>query len=211
MFLSFPYTFQFILFASLVAAVSAGFPHKTVHQHAPALIQSGPHYVVRENDHPTSYKPAYLNQDEENRRQPEIRRTDKVRGQYSLVDPDGKLRLIDYHADQRPRYNVPTHQPQRRPTETRESERPVQRFYQRPVQASNLHTIAVAESPVSHHHHHHAAQVEARNPRYHSIPAIHSTRNDAPVSYITFSQLLPASYYGHKKVYTISHASQHPY
>lgn len=209
MFITFPSTFQFILFASLAAAVSAGFPHQTVHQHAPSSIQSAPHYVVRENDHPTSYKPASLNHEEDIRRQPEIRRTDKVRGQYRLVDPDGKLRLINYQADQRPRYNVPTHQPHRRPTEAREAQQPAHRFYPKPVQASNLHTVAVAESPVAHRHH--AAQVESRNPRYHSIPAIHSTRHDAPVSYITISQLLPASYYGQKKVYTTSHASQHPY
>lgn len=190
-----------------MAAVSAGYPHETVHRHAASPTQPIPHYAVREIEHPTSYKPAYLNHDEEIRRPHETPRSDKIQGQYSLVDPDGKLRLINYHVKQRPRYSVPNHQHHRAPIVASNSHQPFIQSYSKPEQVSSLHTTAIAKSPVPHH----VTHEMDRNPKYHSIPAIHSSRNDAPISYITISQLLPASYYGHKKVYTTSHASQHPY
>ncbi|KXJ75517.1 hypothetical protein RP20_CCG011560 [Aedes albopictus] len=182
---------QIIVFAGLLAVVSAGFSHQTVSQRVPSSYYTGGHYAVEE---------PYIHNDDTIKHQHEARRLDVTHGQYRLVDPDGKLRLINYHADHhahstdrpRPRVVVPT-----------------RRSYDRPIHASNLHTVAV-ETPTIYHR----QNLKPLGPRLmksHSFPKNGGSSNSVPVSYSSISQVLPVGSYGQKQLRTTSHASQHPY
>ncbi|EAT43822.1 AAEL004754-PA [Aedes aegypti] len=186
--------FEFILFASLLVAVRAGFSHQTISQRVPSSYYSGRPYAVEE-----SGKPIYIGNDEIIKHQHEAHRLDMTRGQYRLVDPDGKLRLINYHGAQRARSNNNIHH---RAVEPRQ-------YYKRPVQASNLHTVPV-ETPVILRRQA-SAPIGARILKSHSIPKSSRSQSDIPVSYVSISQVLPTGNYGQKELRTTSHASQHPY
>jgi hypothetical protein len=114
---SFNLTSQFVSFFAILAVASAGVIQQQVYQPAyqPALIQKAeyapvayaqPATVVKKIVDDYDYSPQYaysynindaLTGDQKS--QHETREGDVVKGQYSLVDADGKLRTVDYTAD----------------------------------------------------------------------------------------------------------------
>ncbi|XP_047034462.1 larval cuticle protein A2B-like [Helicoverpa zea] len=110
--------FKFVLFACLVAAASAGLlpaahvtysaPAHVVHA-APVAYAAPVAKVVEEyNAHP-QYSFAYDVQDGltgDSKSQHESRDGDVVQGSYSVVDPDGTKRTVDYTADPHNGFNA---------------------------------------------------------------------------------------------------------
>ncbi|KAK7580750.1 hypothetical protein V9T40_001379 [Parthenolecanium corni] len=98
----------FVVFAAFVSLAQAGvlpaYPVPTVYAAAPAKLLAAEEY----DPHP-SYQFAYEVQDAltgDSKSQHEVRNGDVVQGQYSLVDPDGTKRTVDYTADPHNGFNA---------------------------------------------------------------------------------------------------------
>ncbi|XP_045483702.1 larval cuticle protein A2B-like isoform X1 [Harmonia axyridis] len=95
--------FKFVLFAALVAAANAGLlPTAPVAYTAAAPIALAKTIQPEPYDPHPQYSYGYDVQDGltgDSKSQHETRDGDVVKGQYSLVDPDGTLRTVDYTAD----------------------------------------------------------------------------------------------------------------
>ncbi len=101
---SFP---QFFVFALFVASASAGYAplpayhHAPVVAHAPVIAHAAP--IVHHE--PVAYPKYSFNYGIKDphtgdiKSQSEHRDGDVVKGQYSLVEPDGSVRTVDYTAD----------------------------------------------------------------------------------------------------------------
>lgn len=98
---------QFVVLAALVSlaqanVLPAAYPVPAVYA-APAKL------VAEEYDPHPSYQFAYEVQDAitgDSKSQHEVRNGDVVQGQYSLVDPDGTKRTVDYTADPHNGFNA---------------------------------------------------------------------------------------------------------
>ncbi|KAJ8711735.1 hypothetical protein PYW08_008689 [Mythimna loreyi] len=103
--------FKIVAFACLVAAASAGLlPAGPVSYTAPVAYAAAPLTKVVEdyNAHP-QYNFAYDVQDGltgDSKSQHETRDGDVVQGSYSVVDPDGTRRTVDYTADPHNGFNA---------------------------------------------------------------------------------------------------------
>lgn len=107
--------FQYLIFATLIAAVRAGLIAQPFALPPPLAFSSpiakiGPQLAfaakvatpIEEYDSNPQYKFAYDVQDSitgDSKSQHEIRTGDLVQGSYSVVDPDGTKRTVEYTAD----------------------------------------------------------------------------------------------------------------
>ncbi|XP_045483703.1 larval cuticle protein A3A-like isoform X2 [Harmonia axyridis] len=95
--------FKFVLFAALVAAANAGLlPTAPVAYTAAAPIALAKSVQPEPYDPHPQYSYGYDVKDGltgDSKSQHETRDGDVVQGQYSVVDPDGTLRTVDYTAD----------------------------------------------------------------------------------------------------------------
>lgn len=101
----------------MLAAVARGSPVYAPSPYAPALYSSAPYvkYAVAPKSYDADYDPnpaysyAYDVQDHltgDSKSQHETRHGDVVHGSYSLVDPDGTKRTVDYTADPHNGFNA---------------------------------------------------------------------------------------------------------
>lgn len=114
---------QFAVFTSVLAAVAYGSPVYTpyaaspyeVAQYSPALYAPVPYYAAAAKSYDADYDPnpsysyAYDVHDQltgDSKSQHESRQGDVVHGSYSLVDPDGTRRTVDYTADPHNGFNA---------------------------------------------------------------------------------------------------------
>ncbi|XP_075984598.1 larval cuticle protein A3A-like [Anticarsia gemmatalis] len=172
--------FKFVVFACMVAAASAGLlPAAHVSYAAPAHVvhaapvaYAAPVAKVEEYDAHPQYSFAYDVQDGltgDSKSQHESRDGDVVQGSYSVVDPDGTKRTVEYTADPHNGFNAVVH---------KEPLAHVAKVVA-PV-AKVAAPVAYAAAPVVHHAPVvHAAPVAYSAPVYHHAPVVHS----APVAY----------------------------
>lgn len=114
----------FVAIALLAVAVSASPIDPYGHYAAPALVHAAPHYaalvvhaplvkhVVAEPVAYPKYSFNYGIKDPHTgdiKSQAEERDGDVVKGQYSLVEPDGSVRTVDYTADDHNGFNAVVH------------------------------------------------------------------------------------------------------
>jgi len=114
---------QFTVFTSVLVAVAYGSPVYTpyaaspyeVAQYSPALYAPVPYYAAAAKSYDADYDPnpsysyAYDVHDQltgDSKSQHESRQGDVVHGSYSLVDPDGTRRTVDYTADPHNGFNA---------------------------------------------------------------------------------------------------------
>ncbi|GAB0096166.1 cuticle protein [Sergentomyia squamirostris] len=104
----------------LLAAVASAVPIEYGHYGAPALVHAAPAYVhapiakavVHEPIAYPKYSFNYGIKDPHTgdiKSQAEERDGDVVKGQYSLVEPDGSVRTVDYTADDHNGFNAVVH------------------------------------------------------------------------------------------------------
>ncbi|XP_023944314.2 larval cuticle protein A2B-like [Bicyclus anynana] len=118
--------FKFVVFSCLVAAASAGLlptapvaysaplSYTSHAVHASPLAYAAPiaKVAVEEYDHNPQYTFAYDVQDGhtgDSKAQHETRNGDVVQGSYSVVDPDGVKRTVEYTADPHNGFNAVVH------------------------------------------------------------------------------------------------------
>ncbi|XP_026735980.1 larval cuticle protein A3A-like [Trichoplusia ni] len=177
--------FKFVVFACLVAAASAGLlPTAHVTYAAPAahVVHAAPvayaapvaevlapvaKVAVEEYAHP-KYSFAYDVQDGltgDSKSQHESRDGDVVQGSYSVVDPDGTKRTVEYTADDHNGFNAVVHR------------EPLAHA------AKILAPVAKVVAPVAYHA---APVVHAAPVAYHAAPVVHAAApvyHAAPVAY----------------------------
>ncbi|XP_075984600.1 larval cuticle protein A3A-like [Anticarsia gemmatalis] len=170
--------FKFVVFACTVAAASAGLlPAAHVSYAAPAHVvhaapvaYAAPVAKVEEYDAHPQYSFAYDVQDGltgDSKSQHESRDGDVVQGSYSVVDPDGTKRTVEYTADPHNGFNAVVH---------KEPLAHVAKVVA-PV-AKVAAPVAYAAAPVVHH-----APVVHAAPVAYSSPVVHAKYAAAPVAY----------------------------
>ncbi|XP_018566634.1 larval cuticle protein A2B-like [Anoplophora glabripennis] len=93
-------SYGILVIAALAAVANAGILQAPVSYAAPLAVSKT--VVADEYDPNPQYSYAYQVQDSltgDNKQQSETRNGDSVQGSYSLVDPDGTIRTVDYTAD----------------------------------------------------------------------------------------------------------------
>ncbi|XP_063624641.1 larval cuticle protein A3A-like [Cydia splendana] len=190
--------FKFVVLACFVAAASAGVvPVGPAYHAAPVSYAAAPAYhagpvayaapvakAVEEYDAHPQYSFAYDVQDGltgDSKTQHETRDGDVVQGSYSVVDPDGIKRTVEYTADPHNGFNAVVH---REPVAVKVAAPVVAKvaapvaYHAAPVayHAAPVAKLAYAAAPVVH-----AAPVAkfAAPVAYHSAPVYHT----APASY----------------------------
>nr|BAM18098.1 cuticular protein PxutCPR67Ba [Papilio xuthus] len=162
--------FKFVVLTCLVAAASAGLVPAAVSYAAPAYHTAPVAYAaapvaklaVEEYDAHPQYSFAYDVQDGltgDSKSQHETRDGDVVHGSYSVVDPDGTKRTVDYTADPHNGFNAVV------------SKEPVA------VKVAKVAApVAYHAAPVAYHS---APVVHAAPVAYHAAPVVHA----APLAY----------------------------
>ncbi|XP_063358041.1 larval cuticle protein A2B-like [Cydia amplana] len=184
--------FKFVVLACFVAAASAGVvPVGPGYHAAPVAYAAAPAYhagpvayaapvakAVEEYDAHPQYSFAYDVQDGltgDSKSQHETRDGDVVQGSYSVVDPDGTKRTVEYTADPHNGFNAVVH---REPVAVKVAKvaAPVAYHAAPVVHAAPVAKLAYAAAPVVH-----AAPVAkfATPVAYHSSPVYHT----APAAY----------------------------
>lgn len=93
-------SYEILVIAALAAAANAGILQAPVAYSAPVAVAKT--VVAEDYDPNPQYSYGYQVQDSltgDNKQQSETRNGDAVQGSYSLVDPDGTIRTVDYTAD----------------------------------------------------------------------------------------------------------------
>ncbi|XP_025199666.1 larval cuticle protein A2B-like [Melanaphis sacchari] len=110
--------FRLAVFTSVLAAMAHGSPVYTPYEvapYSPALYAPVPYYSAAAKSYDADYDPnpsysyAYDVHDQltgDSKSQHESRQGDVVHGSYSLVDPDGTRRTVDYTADPHNGFNA---------------------------------------------------------------------------------------------------------
>ncbi|CAH1636040.1 unnamed protein product [Spodoptera littoralis] len=198
--------FKFVVFACLVAAASAG-----VYPAAPVAYSAAPAYVahqayaapvayaakvvapvakvaVEEYDAHPQYSFAYDVQDGltgDSKSQHESRDGDVVQGSYSVVDPDGTKRTVDYTADPHNGFNAVVRKEAL--GHVAKVVAPVVAKVAAPVAYHAAPVVAKVAAPVAYHAapvaYHAAPVVHAAAPVYHSAPVAYHA---APVAYSAY-------------------------
>lgn len=224
-------TFQFLALTTLVAVANAGLLPQT-HHAAPLAYAAVPEHY--ENHAPAQYDFKYSVHDPHTgdvKEQQESRHGDNVQGQYSLVEPDGHRRTVQYSADAHNGFNAVVHR--EGPTHHVAHAAPVAIAHAAPVAVAHAAPVAIAHAaPIAHHavaayaqpihhtsihqapiaytQHHHATPIALAQPIHHA--AIHSapiayTQHSAPLAYAA-----PLSHHHAESHATITHhGNQHAY
>ncbi|CAH1374101.1 larval cuticle protein A2B [Tenebrio molitor] len=104
--------FKFVVLAAFVAAANAGLIGSPVATYAAAPVAVAKTVVADEYDPHPQYQYGYDVQDGltgDSKSQIESRSGDVVQGSYSLVDPDGTRRTVEYTADPINGFNAVVH------------------------------------------------------------------------------------------------------
>ncbi|EFA07077.1 cuticle protein-like [Tribolium castaneum] len=109
--------FKLVVLAAFVAVAKAGVPFgysaPVAHVAAPVAYAAPiPRTIIAEPSAPAHYDFGYAVNDPltgDSKSQHEIRRGDVVQGSYSLVDPDGTKRTVNYAADPHNGFNAVVH------------------------------------------------------------------------------------------------------
>ncbi|KAI8437640.1 hypothetical protein MSG28_011891 [Choristoneura fumiferana] len=178
--------FKLVVLVCAIASVRAGVVAPAVYSHAAPLAYAAPAPVVHAapvayhaapvakvveevNTHP-QYSFAYDVQDGltgDSKTQHETRDGDVVHGSYSVVDPDGTKRTVEYTADDHNGFNAVVHK------------EPLAVKVAAPVVAKVAAPVAYHAAPIAYHA---AAPVVAKVAApvaYHAAPVVHA----APVAY----------------------------
>ncbi len=183
---------QFLALSTLVAVANAGLlPQVQVHHAAPLAYAAIPEHY--ENHAPAQYDFKYSVNDPHTgdiKEQQESRHGDNVQGQYSLVEPDGHRRTVQYTADAHNGFNAVVS----REGPTHHVATPVAIAHSAPIAH---HTVAHAPiayaQPI-----HHAAPIAYAQPIHHAAPIAyaqpihHTAIHHAPIAYTQHSA--PLSY-----------------
>ncbi|XP_050299075.1 larval cuticle protein A2B-like [Anthonomus grandis grandis] len=179
--------FKFIAFATLLAYAQAG---NLLHAAAPAVAYSAPlaysapvaKAVVaapaEEYDPNPQYSYGYDVQDGltgDSKSQSETRNGDVVQGSYSLVEPDGTRRIVEYTADPHNGFNAVVHKEPAAVAVKTVAHAPV-------VAAAPSHTIAKFAAPVASYAHSAPVAYAAQSAYAHPAPVAYAA-HAAPVAY----------------------------
>ncbi|KAG4080729.1 hypothetical protein HA402_013259 [Bradysia odoriphaga] len=188
---------KFLALSTLVAVANAGLLPQ-VHHAAPLAYAVAPEHY--ENHAPAQYDFKYSVHDPHTgdiKEQQESRHGDNVQGQYSLVEPDGHRRTVQYTADAHNGFNAVVH----REGPSHHGAAPVAIAHSAPVAITHSAPVAIAHSaPIAHHtvvaqpiaHHttyaqpiHHAAPIAYAQPIHHSAQIAYAQpiHHAAPLAY----------------------------
>uniref|UniRef100_A0A182F0N5 Uncharacterized protein n=1 Tax=Anopheles albimanus TaxID=7167 RepID=A0A182F0N5_ANOAL len=179
----------------VLAAVAVGVNSVAIGVAAPAAIVKTEEYDA----HP-QYSFSYDVKDSltgDNKQQHETRDGDVVQGQYSLVEPDGTRRTVDYTADPVNGFNAVVSKTADAAIVKTVAAAPVAHA----VVAHHAPAVAVAHAPIAYH-------APAATVAYHHAPAVAVAH--APLAYhapATYVSHAPAAYVSHAPV--LSHALYH--
>lgn len=157
------------MLASILAAVGHGSPVYAPVPYVPALYSPAPYIKSydADYDHDPSYSYGYDVHDQltgDSKSQHESRHGDVVHGSYSLIDPDGTKRTVDYTADPHNGFNaIVTKEPLVKAYAPGPVAYPVKAYAPVPdVYPANVKTYAPVYSAI-----------KAYAPAYHSYPVYH--------------------------------------
>uniref|UniRef100_A0A1I8PK13 Cuticle protein 8 n=1 Tax=Stomoxys calcitrans TaxID=35570 RepID=A0A1I8PK13_STOCA len=108
----FLFSFKFLILAAFCVTFSQSIPIEGDHYEHAAILDAAP--IAAHVEQPAYPKYAFHygvkdHQTGDIKSQAEERDGDVVRGQYSLVEPDGSVRTVNYHADDIHGFNAVVH------------------------------------------------------------------------------------------------------